>query len=277
MAERRDDRSYTYDPVYRHLLRARELSQLNDVPQDLKAEINRAVELLQQRCLYCEDQTTKPSPALDHLIKETFAYPWEDALKEGRVSYYATPRMLTGNDEAQLIKLITSASKANMALEIGLYTGCSSLAMAEALPESGKVVSLEIERGIADVARSFLDRSPVGNKIEIMIGPALNSLEILAEKRMKFDVIYIDADKKGYVQYYKTIFEKDLLASEGTIIVDNVLKSGDPYSGEKYESNSDAIVEFNDMVLRDKNVHKVMIPVRDGVYLIRRMEDTDKA
>uniref|UniRef100_A0A8W8I312 Catechol O-methyltransferase domain-containing protein 1 n=1 Tax=Magallana gigas TaxID=29159 RepID=A0A8W8I312_MAGGI len=261
MAERRDDRSYTYDPVYRHLLRARELSQLNDVPQDLKAEINRAVELLQQRCLYCEDQTTKPSPALDHLIKETFAYPWEDAHKEGRVSYYATPRMLTGNDEAQLIKLITSASKANMALEVGLYTGCSSLAMAEALPKDGKVVSLEIERGIADVARSFLDRSPVGNKIEIMIGPAINSLEILAEKRMKFD----------------TIFEKDLLASEGTIIVDNVLRGGDPYSGEKYASDSDAIVEFNDMVLRDKNVHKVMIPVRDGVYLIRRMMDTEKA
>lgn len=71
---------------------------------------------------------------------------------------------------AQLIRLIISASKANMALEIGLYTGCSSLAMAEALPKDGKVVSLEIEKGIADVARSFLNRSPVGNKIEIMIG-----------------------------------------------------------------------------------------------------------
>nr|XP_034326325.1 probable caffeoyl-CoA O-methyltransferase 1 isoform X2 [Crassostrea gigas] len=110
-----------------------------------------------------------------------------------------------------------------------------------------------------------------------MIGPALNSLEILAEKQVKFDVIFIDADKTGYFQYYKTIFEKDLLASEGTIIVDNVLRGGDPYSGEKYASDSDAIVEFNDMVLRDKNVHKVMIPVRDGVYLIRRMMDTEKA
>uniref|UniRef100_A0A8W8I2F9 Caffeoyl-CoA O-methyltransferase n=1 Tax=Magallana gigas TaxID=29159 RepID=A0A8W8I2F9_MAGGI len=203
MAERRDDRSYSFDPVYRHLLRARELSQNGDVPRDLKAEINRAIELCQQRLQYCEDQTTKPSPALDHLITETFAYPWEDAHKEGRVSYYATPRMLTGNVE----------------------------------------------------------------------GPALNSLEILAEKQMKFDVIFIDADKTGYVQYYRTIFEKDLLASEGTIIVDNVLKDGDPYSGEEYESNSGAISEFNEMVLRDKNVHKVMIPVRDGVYLIRRMKD----
>uniref|UniRef100_A0A8W8I1B8 Uncharacterized protein n=1 Tax=Magallana gigas TaxID=29159 RepID=A0A8W8I1B8_MAGGI len=240
-----------YDPVYRHLLRARELSQLNDVPQDLKAEINRAVELLQQRCLYCEDQTTKPSPALDHLIKETFAYPWEDAHKEGRVSYYATPRMLTGNDEARL----TWHWKLDFTLVV------PHLRWRKRFLKTAKWSSLEIERGIADVARSFLDRSPVGNKIEIMIGPAINSLEILAEKRMKFD----------------TIFEKDLLAPEGTIIVDNVLKSGDPYSGEKYESNSDAIVEFNDMVLRDKNVHKVMIPVRDGVYLIRRMEDTDKA
>ncbi|XP_052701410.1 probable caffeoyl-CoA O-methyltransferase 1 [Crassostrea angulata] len=273
MAERRDDRSYSFDPVYRHLLRAMDLCQNGDLPRDLKAEINRAIELCQQRWQYCEDQTTKPSPALDHLIKETFAYPWEDAHKEGRVSYYATPRMLTGNLEAQLIKLITSASKANMVLEIGLYTGCSSLTMAEALPKDGKVVSLEIDKGIADVARSFLNRSPVGNKIEIMIGPALNSLEILAEKQVKFDVIFIDADKTGYVQYYKTIFEKDLLASEGTIIVDNVLKDGDPYSGEEYESNSGAILEFNEMVLRDKNVHKVMIPVRDGVYLIRRMKD----
>lgn len=271
MAERRDDRSYTYDPVYRHLLRARELGQNGDVPQDLKAEINRAIELLQQRCQYCEDQTTEPSPTLAHLIKETFAYPWEEAHEEGRVSYHATPRMMTGNDEAQLIKLITSASKASMALEIGLFTGCTSLAMAEALPDSGKVVALEIDKGIADVARSFLNRSPVGNKVEIMIGPALNSLKMLAERQIKFDVIFIDADKRGYVQYYKTIFEKDLLATGGTIIVDNVLKSGDPYSGEKYESNSEAISEFNEMVLRDKNVHKVMIPVRDGVYLIRRL------
>uniref|UniRef100_A0A8W8I217 Uncharacterized protein n=1 Tax=Magallana gigas TaxID=29159 RepID=A0A8W8I217_MAGGI len=106
-------------------------------PRDLKAEINRAIELCQQRLQYCEDQTTKPSPALDHLIKETFAYPWEDAHKEGKVSYYATPRMLTGNVE----------------------------------------------------------------------GPALNSLEILAEKQVKFDVIFIDADKTGYFQYYKVCLQ----------------------------------------------------------------------
>ncbi|XP_062577346.1 probable caffeoyl-CoA O-methyltransferase 1 [Saccostrea cucullata] len=269
-----DNLNHNYDPAYRHLVKAREIAQKENVSSELRSEINRAIELYQQRHTYCENQTTQPSPALDTLINETLCYSWRDTHERGEISYVATPRMLSGNKEVQLIKSITSASKARMALEIGLFTGCASLGMAEALQKDGRVVSLEIDKGIGDLARSFLDKSPAGHKVEIIVGPALESMGKLAEKKMKFDIIFMDANKDGYVSYYKTIFEKDLLASGGTLIVDNVLKSGDPYSGEKYESNSWAISEFNEVVLQDDRVHKVMLPVRDGIYLIRRKEDT---
>ncbi|XP_048734150.2 O-methyltransferase MdmC-like isoform X1 [Ostrea edulis] len=266
---------YMYDPAYRHLLKAKEIAQKENVIPELQTEINRSIELFQQKINYCDDQTIPPSPALHSLITDTLAYPWSDAYKEGRVSYSVDTAMLSGNSEAQLIKSITSASKARMVLEIGLFTGCASLAMAEALPAEGKVVALELDQGIADVARSFLDKSPAGNKIEIITGPAIESLEKLAEKKTKFDVIFMDANKEGYVPYYKMIFEKDLLASGGTLIVDNVLKNGDTYSGEHSDSKSWAITNFNELVLQDNRVHKVMLPLRDGVYIIRRKEDTD--
>nr|XP_034327017.1 probable caffeoyl-CoA O-methyltransferase 3 isoform X3 [Crassostrea gigas] len=129
-----------------------------------------------------------------------------------------------------------------------------------------------------DHAEGKLSRVPstmmMSGKLE---GPAKSSLEILAKKKEQFDIIFIDADKKGYITYYKTIWDLGLLAPKGTILVDNVLFHGDPYSKEGRTGEiGQSIINFNEMVRKDDRVHKIMVPIRDGLMIIRRKEDVDR-
>lgn len=172
-------------------------------------------------------------------------------------------RMLSGPIEGNLLQVLIAAIGARRILEIGMFTGYSALMMAAALPDEGRLITCEINPEAIAIARSFFDRSPHGPKIEIREGPALETIATLAAP---IDLVFIDADKGNYANYYEAVLP--LLAPNGVIAVDNVLWSGRVLDPQ--EPNDHAIAAFNDHVQRDDRVTNVILTVRDGLMLIRR-------
>src|SRR5213594_4055036 len=159
------------------------------------------------------------------------------------------PQMVVGPLEGAFLKVMALTVRAKRVLEIGTFTGYSALAMAEALPEGGTVLTCEIDPKSAAFARRFWDRSPHGKKIEVRIGPALETLATLAGP---FDVIFIDADKINYVAYYRRGLE--LLSPQGVILIDNVLWSGEVLKTGSQDPSTVAIQELNRTVVSDPRV-----------------------
>lgn len=175
------------------------------------------------------------------------------------------PQMLIGAHEGALLAILVRLTGARRVLEIGTYAGYSALCMAGALPQNGRLTTCEIKPEHADIARSFFKRSRHGNKIKIRRGPALETLAALP-RSTRFDFVFIDADKENYVNYYEAVLPR--LRSGGVIAVDNVLWSGRVLAPK--EKTDRAVVRFNNRVRRDRRVESVMLPVRDGVSLIRK-------
>jgi caffeoyl-CoA O-methyltransferase len=171
--------------------------------------------------------------------------------------------MLSGQLEGLLLQTLVAATGARRVLEIGMFTGFSALMMAEALPEDGRLITCDVDPQAIAIAKSFFARSPHASKIEVREGPALETLKTLERP---FDLVFIDADKENYANYYEASLP--LLAPKGVIAVDNVLWSGrilDP------QNDADrAMVAFNDHVQRDERVTNVILTVRDGVMLVRK-------
>ena len=172
-------------------------------------------------------------------------------------------RMLSGQIEGTLLQTLIFATGARRVLEIGMFTGFSAQMMAAALPDDGKLITCDVNPQAVEVAKSFFARSPHGRKIEVREGPALETLKALEPG---FDLIFIDADKSNYTNYYEAALP--LLAPRGLIAVDNVLWSGRVL--EPTEPDDHAIVAFNEHVRSDPRVTHVMLTVRDGLMLIRR-------
>ena len=173
--------------------------------------------------------------------------------------------MLVGQLEAAFLKVMIQALRARRVLEIGTFTGYSALAMAEALPDEGKIITCEVDRDAASMAHTFWDRSPHGKKIEVRIGPALETLATLAGP---FDVIFIDADKINYAGYYRRGLE--LLSPQGVILIDNVLWSGEVLKTGSQDPSTVAIQELNRTVASDPRVTAVLLTLRDGLFMITR-------
>ncbi|HUG48486.1 MAG TPA: class I SAM-dependent methyltransferase [Candidatus Limnocylindria bacterium] len=174
--------------------------------------------------------------------------------------------MMVGRLEGRLLKLLVAISRARRVLEIGTFTGYSALSMAEALPPDGRIVTCELSERHADVAQSFIDRSPHGAQIEIRRGPAGATLAALEGD---FDFVFIDADKTGYLAYYEAVLPK--LRSGGLIAADNVLWSGRVLDEASDDADTRALREFNAFVATDARVECVMLPVRDGLTLARKL------
>jgi len=174
-------------------------------------------------------------------------------------------QMLTGHVEGALLAWLVRLSGARRVLEIGTFTGYSALAMAEALPADGSLVTCDNNAARADIAQSFFDRSPHGKKIQLRLGPALETLAARPAAET-FDLAFLDADKENYSNYYEAILPR--LKPGGLLVADNVLWSGRVL---KPESPADrAIVAFNERVRADARVEKLMLPVRDGILLARK-------
>lgn len=174
--------------------------------------------------------------------------------------------MMVGRLEGRFLKTLVAASKARRVLEIGTFTGYSALSMAEALPADGQLITCELSRKNADMALSFIGRSPYRDMIEVRVGPALDTLRALDGQ---FDFVFIDADKPGYRDYYETVLP--MVVPGGLICVDNVLWSGRVMDDTETDKNTVALREFNDHVVADHRVECVMVPIRDGVTLIRKL------
>ncbi len=172
-------------------------------------------------------------------------------------------RMLSGQLEGTLLQMLIAATGAQRVLEVGMFTGFSAQMMAAALPDDGELVTCEIDPKAVEIARGFFARSPHGDKIRIAEGPALESMKALEPG---FDLVFIDADKENYINYYEEALR--LLSPRGTVVVDNVLWSGRVLDPK--DERDRAIVAFNEHVSRDQRVTQVVLTVRDGVMLVRR-------
>ena len=200
---------------------------------------------------YVARHTTPLDPLLEELVATTHQQMGQSAI------------MLSGQIEGTLLQMLAASLGARRILEVGTFTGFSALMMAAALPEDGRLITCDVSTASIAVARAFFARSPHGHKIEIRLGPALDTLRTLEGP---FDLVFIDADKENNLNYYEAALP--LLAPNGMIAVDNVLRSGrvlDPR-----DPNDHATVAFNDHVQADPRVTNVLLTVRDGIMLIRR-------
>jgi caffeoyl-CoA O-methyltransferase len=173
------------------------------------------------------------------------------------------PQMLCGPLQGAFLRMITEMIEAERVLEIGTFTGYSTLWMASGLAGSGTVITLEIEPKHAAVARKYFERASMLGTIDIRMGPALDTI---ADLEPEFDLCFIDADKVNYLNYYEAVLP--LMRFGGIIVVDNVLYGGEVLDPQN--DNSKAISRFNDVILADDRVHQVMLPMRDGISILRK-------
>jgi caffeoyl-CoA O-methyltransferase len=173
------------------------------------------------------------------------------------------PQMMVGPLEGQLLGWLVWLSAAQRVLEIGTFTGYSSISMALNLAEGGRITSLDVNEETTAVARRYAEEAGVADRIDYRVGPALEGLEALDGP---FDLVFIDADKENYVNYYEAVLPK--LAERGFIVADNVLWSGRVVE-EGGDESTQAIKAFNEHVASDERVESLMLTVRDGMTLIR--------
>jgi caffeoyl-CoA O-methyltransferase len=176
------------------------------------------------------------------------------------------PQMMVGRIEGQFLATLVRLRGARRILELGTFTGYSSISMASALPADGSIITCDVDPEATAIARRYMDESGYGDRIEIRLAPALETIETLEGP---FDLVFIDADKPNYKAYYEAVLP--LLAENGLVIADNVLWSGRVVEDDGDESTL-AIKDFNEHVKNDPRVASVMLTVRDGMTLIRKRD-----
>lgn len=192
------------------------------------------------------------------------------ALREETQRTMEYAQMVVGPLEGAFLKMMTQLVGAKRVLEIGMFTGYSALCFAEALPADGTVVTCEINEESAALARRYISQAPFGSKISIRMGPALDTMSTLTGP---FDLIFIDADKMNYLNYYRRAL--DLLAPNGVILIDNVLWSGEVLKQPPPDDQTAAIQELNRTVVADPSVSAVLVTIRDGVLVVRKKPGQD--
>ena len=201
---------------------------------------------------YAEQHTTPPTDLLAALADET------------RVTLEA-PQMLTGTIEGRFLELLVFAAGARRVLELGTYSGYSSISMAAGLPPGGRIDTCEVDERHAEVASRYIAEAGLADRITVHVGPALETIERLGGE---FDLVFIDADKPNYLNYYEAVLPR--LTPRALIAADNTLWSGRVLDPDDESESTRAIRTFNEHVRSDSRVTSVMLTVRDGVTLIRR-------
>ncbi len=243
-----------------------------DAPFELLEELRGAAVLASGFESYVERCTTPESLGLSVVAARTRAHDWDRAA----TSLDLEAEMLSGHVEGQLLKFLVAMTGTQRVLEIGMFTGYSALAIAEALGRDGRVLACEIDpvaaafaqQGFAEAAQA--DATVPRADIDVRVGPAAETLADLAAAGETFGLVFIDADKAGYLGYVDAVLEGNLLAEGGTICVDNTLLQGEPWVGGERSAPGAAIAGFNAAIADDPRVEQVLLGVRDGVTLIRR-------
>jgi len=194
--------------------------------------------------------------------------PLFDELREVTYGSMASPHMQVGRVEGTLLKTLCAVMGARRVLEVGTFTGFSALCMAEALPDDGELVTCDLDPKAAKIAQAFFDRSPHGKKITLRLGAALDTIRALPSDP-PFDLAFIDADKERYLDYYELILPR--LRRGGLLIADNTLWSGHVLAPRAEEKTDGAIVAYNRRVAEDPRVENVLLSVRDGIMIARKL------
>ena len=234
------------------------------LPADVLADLARARELVTGLDDYVARCTSPASPALDNLEARTRLEPWGGRLEQ---------EMLSGHVEGAFLRMLVAITGARRVLEVGMFTGYSALAMAEALPAGGRLVACEVDERAVAIAREAFTTTPSGSQVEVRVGDGAATLCELGAEGEQFDLVFIDADKGGYAGYLDAVLDLELLAPSGVICVDNTLLQGEPYAPATPGSPSDngaVIADFNARLVADDRVEQVLLPLRDGVTLVRR-------
>lgn len=177
------------------------------------------------------------------------------------------PRMISGNIQGRLLKVLTSMLMPQNILEIGTFTGYSALCIAEGAPETSKIVTIEIDDEMESFIRKYLHESEYGHKIELKIGDALELMHTYEDNY--FDLIFIDANKRDYSAYYDIAFTK--LRKGGIVLADNTLWSGKVIDQNfQNDDQTKGVLNFNNKIKEDTRIEKVILPIRDGLTIIRK-------
>lgn len=202
---------------------------------------------------YAENHTSPESEVLANLNRDTQAK-------------ILRARMLSGQLQGRTLSMMSHMMRPKRILEIGTYTGYSALCLAEGLTEDGLLHTIDINEELEDFTQAYFDKSEYGKKIKMHIG---NAMEIIPELHETWDMVFIDADKSNYANYYNLVF--DHVRPGGFIIADNVLWSGKVVEPLKPQDiDTKALLEFNDMVTKDERVENVLLPIRDGLMVARK-------
>jgi caffeoyl-CoA O-methyltransferase len=200
---------------------------------------------------------------------EKYTSPEDALLKEvADFTYKNHPHahMLSGHLQGKLLEMMSLMIQPERILEIGTFTGYSALCLAKGLKENGKLHTLELREQDAATAQNFFNRSSLKEKIVLHIGEAA---ELIGQLQETWDLVFIDADKENYIHYFNLILPK--LRANGFILADNVLFHGQVLEEEIKGKNAKAIQAFNDFIIERRDIEKLMLPVRDGLYVIRKL------
>lgn len=202
---------------------------------------------------YCESNTSPETDILAQLNRETH-------LK------VVSPRMLSGHLQGRFLSFISKLQQPKLVVEIGTYTGYSALCLAEGLAENGKLISVDVNEETSAFAKSFIEKTEYANKIDLVLADAKDYIPTIKES---IDLVFIDADKKNYLNYYHLVIDK--LNKGGLIIADNVLWSGKITMPEStMEKETIALHQFNQFVQQDNRVENMLLPIRDGLMVVRK-------
>ena len=218
--------------------------------------MGRAISMNETIYQYILDHSLRDDPVMKELREETAKLPMAV--------------MQIGADQGQFMGLLAKLVGAKQCLEIGVFTGYSSLAVARALPKDGRIIACDVSEEWTSIARKYWKKAGVEDKIDLRIGPALATLDTLISLRQteKFDMAFIDADKTNYLAYYERCIE--LVRKGGLIVVDNTLWSGDVANPDNQKPDTVALRAFNDALRDDDRIDLALLPVGDGVTLARK-------
>jgi predicted O-methyltransferase YrrM len=176
------------------------------------------------------------------------------------------PRMLSGHYQGRVLSMLSKMIQPNRILELGTYTGYSALCLAEGLTENGRLITVDVNPELEEMVDKYIQKSPYRNQIQQIIG---NGMDVIPTLNEEFDIVFIDADKRNYAAYYDLVFDK--VRKGGYIISDNVLWSGKVVNEyEKSDLDTKILKDFNAQLHNDPRVENVLLPIRDGLMIVRK-------
>lgn len=201
---------------------------------------------------------------VEHSVRETDV---ERRVREDTASHPKS-NMQIAPEQAQMMKVMAKMVDARLALEIGVFTGYSAMAVASALPPDGRLIACDVDEEFAGIARRNWKDAGLDHKIELRIGPAIDTLDDLNREGVRFDFAFIDADKVNLRNYYERVLS--LLRPGGVVLIDNVFRGGDVVDASIDDASVRATRELNDLIIADDRVDPCMLPIADGVTVARK-------